>query len=118
MEMDLNTVNLWLDGQHANSPWLTPWHVWIPREWSDDEDEYGDSFWTTLPEAVSYIVEVLALRENFYVLIAEGGGWPTHAIGPFYTFDRAEAYIAADKWRQSWGSVSTDPRDLNVEAPT
>lgn len=53
----------------------------------------------------------------FYVLIAEGGGWPTHAIGPFADLDEAERFIAADKWRESWGSVTTDPRNLKVIEP-
>lgn len=54
---------------------------------------------------------------NYYVLIAEGGGWPTHAIGPFDDEAEAEAYMEADKWRASWGSVSDDIRDLPVVAP-
>ena len=49
--------------------------------------------------------------------MTEGGGWPTHAIGPFATHQMAEWYIAADKWRESWGSVSTDPRDLEIFEP-
>lgn len=52
-----------------------------------------------------------------YVLIAEGGGWPTHAIGPFWTAEDADAFIARDKWRSSWGCVCDDPRDLPIIVP-
>lgn len=52
-----------------------------------------------------------------YVLIAEGGGWPELAIGPFDGIGNAEAYIAADKHRESWGSVSNEIRDLPVQSP-
>mgnify|MGYP000916052338 FL=1 len=54
---------------------------------------------------------------GWYVLIAEGGGWPTHAIGPFETPEDAEIFIDADKWRQSWGGISTDVKDLRVIDP-
>lgn len=54
---------------------------------------------------------------DYFILIAEGGGWPSHAIGPFDTHDDAEEYLAADKWRESWGSVTLDPRDLKVVPP-
>lgn len=53
---------------------------------------------------------------TFYVLFAEGGGWPDHCVGPFFDFDAAEEYIASDKWRESWGSIDTDPRGLPVHA--
>lgn len=55
--------------------------------------------------------------EDFYVLFAEGGGWPDHCVGPFWDHDTAEEYMVSDKWRESWGSVTNDPRDLPVHVP-
>jgi hypothetical protein len=52
-----------------------------------------------------------------YILIAEGGGWPTHAIGPFDSFEMAETHMESDKWRASWGSITDDPRDLRLVVP-
>lgn len=55
--------------------------------------------------------------EDFYVLFAEGGGWPDHCVGPFLDYDTAEDYLLSDKWRESWGSVANDPRALPVHVP-
>lgn len=51
------------------------------------------------------------------MLFAEGGGWPDHCVGPFWDYDTAEEYMLSGKWRESWGSVATDPRDLPVHVP-
>jgi hypothetical protein len=53
----------------------------------------------------------------WFILIAEGGGWPTHAIGPFDDQPAAEEHLEADKWLASWGSVSEEPRNLPVYSP-
>lgn len=55
--------------------------------------------------------------ESHYILIAEGGGWPTHAIGPLGSYEVAEAYMTKDNWRESWGGITTDPKDLKIIAP-
>lgn len=60
---------------------------------------------------------MITTQTGTFVLIAEGGGWPTHAIGPFGTDADAERFIARDKWRESWGSIADNPRDLPVIAP-
>lgn len=73
----------------------------------------------TITEALDAVRAAVAAveGEKHFILIAEGGGWPTHAIGPFDDEDTAEAFRVADKWRESWGSLATDPRDLAIDAP-
>ena len=68
-------------------------------------------------ERAQAIWDSVCMKDPHYILIAEGGGWPTHAIGPFEDYDLAERYMLADKWRESWGSVTDDPRDLPVCRP-
>lgn len=57
-----------------------------------------------------------------YILIAEGGGWPDHAIGSFENDKEAQLYIDAApsylrKFLESWSAISYDIRDLTPEEP-
>ena len=82
-------------------------------------DEYGDAndILSANQKRLLRLRSCELADESWYVLIAEGGGWPTHAIGPFPDHDAAERHMLADKWRESWGSVASDPRDLRIIDP-
>ena len=55
--------------------------------------------------------------DEWYILVAEDGGWPDYAIGPFPDSGVADYYSTQSKFLQSWGSISMDRRDLRVEPP-
>lgn len=61
--------------------------------------------------------DTATLTTEIVILIAEGGGWPTHAIGPFASDEDAERFLLRDKWRESWGSLAWEARGLPVIDP-
>ena len=66
--VDLDQPFVYFDASFVD----TPWRVWVPREWDplyvededqgSDHDDFGDTFWPTIQEALGYLSVVLDAR--------------------------------------------------------
>ncbi len=105
-DMDLGYANL--DDPNEFIEW---YHSHLHAAATYREQGYGDA-----ADAIENVA-INRCPDKHWILVAEGGGWPTAAVGPIPGMELTEELIEKSKHWQSWGTPSTDPRDLPVELP-